>query len=280
MKPAPFEYHRARDVGEAVRLLAEADGEAKLLAGGQSLVPVLALRMSRPALLVDVNRIPGLSGIRAIDAETIEVGALTRHSALIAQQSHPLLAAAAQWIGHAAIRSRGTAGGSIAHADPSAELPVVAVALGATIEIVGVHGARWIPAEDFFTGPLDTDLRDDEMVTSVRFPVPRRWGFAELSRRHGDFGLVTVVAAEVDGEIRIAIGGVAGTPHRATDSEAVLAAGSLTAHAIAEAAASAAEGVHVADDLHATASYRRAMTREFTRRALAQMADDLVRRTA
>lgn len=280
MKPAPFDYRRARDVDEAVRLLADAGGEGKLLAGGQSLVPVLALRLSRPAVLIDVNRIPGLSGIRPIDSHTVQVGALTRHSALTAQQSHPLLAEAARWIGHAAIRSRGTTGGSIAHADPAAELPVVAVALGATIDIAGAHGTRSMPAGEFFTGPLETGLRDDEMVTFVRFPVPRRWGFAELARRHGDFGLVTVAAAEVDGRVRIAVGGVGGTPYQPTEAEALLADGPLTTDTIAKAAAATAGGVRVEDDLHASGSYRRAMTQEFTRRALERLAAGSVRAAA
>ena len=132
MKPAPFEYTRASSVSDAVRCLEQADGDGKIIAGGQSLTPVLALRMARPALLVDINRIPGLSTIRQRDAHTLRIGSLVRHTQLIEQARHPLLAEAARWIGHTAIRSRGTFGGSIAHADPSAELPLVATALDAT----------------------------------------------------------------------------------------------------------------------------------------------------
>ena len=264
MKPAPFDYLRATSVAEAVSALAAAEGEAKILAGGQSLVPVLALRLARPALLVDVNRIPELAGLTDLDERTVRVGALVRHARLAEQTRHPLLAEAAKWIGHPAIRSRGTAGGSIAHADPAAELPVVAVALDATVQVTGPSGARECAAGEFFTGPLQTVLADDELVTAVDLPVPTRWGFAELSRRHGDFGLVTVVVAEVAGTWRIAAGGVGGVPHRAAEAEAVLNEGGK----IDEVAEAAASGLRPADDVHASAEYRRAMMVEFTRRAL------------
>jgi carbon-monoxide dehydrogenase medium subunit len=192
-----FDYVRPASVDEAVKVLVDAGGEGKLLAGGQSLVPVLALRMARPSVLVDVNRIPGLAGIRpeGDGAEAaVRVGALTRHAALTRQPHHPLLAEAARWIGHTAIRTRGTTGGSIAHADPSAELPVVAVGTGATVTVAGPAGVRTVPAEDLFAGALMTSLADDEVIVDVRFPVPTRWGFAEFARRHGDFALAGLVA--------------------------------------------------------------------------------------
>jgi aerobic carbon-monoxide dehydrogenase medium subunit len=265
MKPAPFDYLRAPSVGEAVRALADADGEAKIIAGGQSLMPVLALRLARPGLLVDINRIPGLSTITPVDGG-IQVGALVRHARLAEQAAHPLLAEAARWIGHAAIRSRGTTGGSIAHADPAAELPVVATALDATIHIAGPDGPRAATAAELFAGSLETTLAEDEMITAVDFPVPQRWGFAELSRRHGDFGLVTVVAAEVAGRWRIAIGGVAGVPVRPAEAEHLLTEGAP----IGQVAAAAAAETNPPSDIHAPAGYRRAMTEEFVRRALAQ----------
>ena len=190
MKCAPFEYVRAGSVEEAVATLGQAGDEGKVLAGGQSLVPVLALRLARPSVLVDVNRVPGLDGLTP-DGEAVRVGALVRHAALAMQPHHPLLAEAARWIGHAAIRTRGTFGGSLAHADPSAELPVVAVATGATVHLSGRQGSRSLDAEDLFDGALVTTLADDELITAADVPVPDRWGFAEFARRHGDFALVT-----------------------------------------------------------------------------------------
>src|SRR5680860_367067 len=207
MKCAPFDYVRAASVDEVIRALVGANGEGKILAGGQSLVPVLALRMARPSVLVDINRIPGLGTVTR-DGSDVQVGTLTRHSVLAEQIHHPLLAEAARWIGHTAIRSRGTAGGSIAHADPSAELPVVAVGTGATVTMAGSGGTRSLPARELFVSALMTSLAEDEMITSVRFPVPSRGGFAEFARRHGDFALVIAVVAEMEDSVRITLGGV------------------------------------------------------------------------
>jgi carbon-monoxide dehydrogenase medium subunit len=269
MKCAPFDYVRAESVDEVVNVLAEADGDAKILAGGQSLVPVLALRMARPTILVDINRIPGLSTIRA-GGDGVEIGALVRHTRLLTQTDHPLLAEAARWIGHTAIRSRGTAGGSIAHADPSAELPVVALATGATATVAGPAGTRTVTATDLFVSALTTSLDEDEMITSVRFPTPSRWGFAEFARRHGDFALVTAIVAEVDGEPRIALGGVAPVPVRSSAAESVLGGGGSAR----EAAQAAAEGVDPTGDLHGSTPFRRAITAEMVRRALNQAGMD------
>lgn len=263
MKPAPFDYLRAGSVAEAVQALADAGGDGKIIAGGQSLMPVLALRMARPKLLVDINRIPGLSTIVPA-GDTIRLGALVRHARLVRQTEHPLLAEAGRWIGHAAIRSRGTSGGSIAHADPAAELPVVAAALEATIHVAGPSGTRTVPAAEFFAGPLETTLTENEMITMIDVPVPQRWGFAEFSRRHGDFGLVTVVAAEVAGRWRLAVGGVGGVPVRPAGAEHLLNEG---APANRVAAAAAAE-IAPSTDIHGSAEFRRAMTDEFVRRAL------------
>jgi carbon-monoxide dehydrogenase medium subunit len=271
MKPAHFDYVRAASLEEVVGALAEAGDDGKILAGGQSLAPLLALRLARPLLLVDVNRVAGLNEIRPVGENTVRVGALTRHSRLAEQDRHPLLAEAARWIGHAAIRSRGTTGGSIAHADPSAELPVAAAALGAVALVSGPRGPRRIRAEELFAGPFETSLEPDEMLTAVDFPLPHRWGFAELSRRQGDFGLVTVVAADSGDGIRIAVGGVGGVPYRPVKAEALLAEEGLTPATIDDAAALASAGIDPADDLHATVAYRRAMTAEQIRRALLRL---------
>jgi carbon-monoxide dehydrogenase medium subunit len=269
VKPAPFEYVTATSVAEATRLLTDAAGDGKIIAGGQSLIPVLALRMSRPAVLIDINRVPGLGAITPLDGgRTVRLGALVRHSRLLEQPHHGLLAQAARWIGHTAIRSRGTSGGSIAHADPSAELPVVAAAVDATIHVAGPGGVRRQSAREFFTGPLETTLAEDEMITAVDMPVPERWGFAEFSRRHGDFGLVTVAAAEVEGRWSICVGGVGSVPYRDAEAEDLMNGGAPDA--VARAAAAVAAGIDPSDDIHASAAYRRAMTEEFTRRALLQ----------
>lgn len=265
MKPAAFDYVRATTVEEAVHVLGQAEGEGKVLAGGQSLVPVLALRMGRPSVLVDVNRVPGLDSVTP-DGDCVRVGALVRHRLLTEQPHHPLLAEAARWIGHAAIRSRGTAGGSIAHADPSAELPVVAVGCGSSVQVTGATGTRTVPAEEFFLGPLMTALADDEIVTELAVPVPQRWGFAEFARRHGDFALVLSVVAEIEGRVRIALGGVGGVPVRAVAGEQILDGGGSAA----EAAAAAAAELEPTADLHGSAAFRRAIAAEMIRRALAQ----------
>jgi len=273
VKCAPFDYVRARSVEQTVAVLAEAGGEGKILAGGQSLVPVLALRLARPTVLVDVNRIPGLARLHPVGGPAggpaegaVEIGALVRHSALVEQTDHPLLAEAARWIGHTAIRTRGTVAGSIAHADPSAELPVVAVATGATATVVGPSGTRSVAAEDLFVGPLSTSLDDTEMITGLRVPVPARWGFAEFARRHGDFALAVAVVAELAGAVRIALGGVGAVPRRVRDAERVLADGGSAR----ETAAAAAAEIDPTPDLHAGAAYRRALAAEMVRRALAR----------
>ena len=195
MKPAPFHYYRARSLQEALDLLSDPAANGKLLAGGQSLIPLMNLRLARPEALIDLNNIPGLSSIRSAGAE-IRIGALTRHremefSALLAKEL-PLLAEAIPQIGHPAIRNRGTLGGSLAHADPAAELPCVLTALDARMVATAPDGERVIRAEDFFTGFYATALADNEILKEVRIPLDRRpagWGFVEFARRHGDFAL-------------------------------------------------------------------------------------------
>ncbi|HKP74368.1 MAG TPA: FAD binding domain-containing protein, partial [Longimicrobiaceae bacterium] len=195
MKPAPFEYFRPGSVDEAVSLLVEHGWEAKLLAGGQSLVPAMNFRLAAPGVLIDLNRIPGLDGIRE-DGGGLRIGTMARQHA--AERSGtvralaPLLAEALPYVAHPQIRNRGTVGGSIAHADPAAELPAVMLALGARMHVVGPHGTRAIDAGDFFTGLFATALEHDEMLVEIEIPAsaPRTGvAFAEVSRRHGDFGL-------------------------------------------------------------------------------------------
>ena len=273
MKPAPFDYVRPDSVEQAVGQLAAAEGDGKIIAGGQSLMPVLALRLAQPGLLIDINRIPGLAAIRPSAEGDLRVGALTRHRSLAAQRHHPLLAEAARWIGHAAIRTRGTLGGSLAHADPAAELCVVAAAADALALVAGPAGRRTIGINDLFTGALQTSLEDDELIEAVDFPGLGRWGFAEFARRHGDFGLVIAAAAEVRGRLRLALGGVATAPVRPAAAEALLAAGPLSNSRIAAAAVAAAAEIDPAGDIHATAGYRRQLTKVLVTRALSQAAD-------
>jgi carbon-monoxide dehydrogenase medium subunit len=268
MKAAPFDYMRADSIASCVRALQEADGDGKIIAGGQSLAPVLAMRLARPRLLVDINRIPGISSVERHHDE-LRMGAMVLHADLLEQQHSPLLAAAAKWIGHPAIRSRGTLGGSICHSDPSGEWPVVAAALEARLTIHGRSGSREATAGDFFLGPLEPDLQTDEVLVGIDMPIPETWGFAELSRRHGDFGLVMAVTALVRGTWRVAVGGIAGVPLRVTEAESLLNE-STSPEAARAAAKAAAAAVTPSDDLHASSRYRSAMVEEYTHRSINQ----------
>jgi carbon-monoxide dehydrogenase medium subunit len=272
MKCPPFEYHRATGVADAVAALEAADGEGKILAGGQSLMPVLALRMARPAVLVDINRIPGLGRLEK-RGDTLHLGALVRHLTLAEQDHHPLLAEAARWIGHTAIRSRGTVAGSLAHADPSAELPSVLIACDGAVRVAGPGGAtRRVGGADLFVGALQTGLADTEMITGVELPVPDAWGFSEFARRHGDFAIVSAVAARFGERLRVVIGGVGGLPHLVDADGLLTLRGPLDDDRAREIADAAAAGVDPASDLHGSADYRRALTREVVRRALVRLA--------
>ena len=234
MKPAPFAYTRARTLKEAVALLGKHKGDARLLAGGQSLIATLNMRLSAPDLLIDINGIKGLDGI-ARKGKFVEIGALARHtqverSKVIAQYA-PLIALAMPHIGHPAIRNRGTFGGSIAFADPAAELPACLVALNGEIEIAGPKGKRRVKADAFFKGLFETALKPREVLTAVRVPAAdknTRVGFAELARRHGDYAMVGLAAsARADGKglkgVRLAFFGVGDKPVRAPKAEAALA---------------------------------------------------------
>lgn len=242
MKPAPFAYAGAKSVDHAIELLTRADGEARLLAGGQSLIATLNMRLQAPKLLVDLNHVASLSGI-SVKGGTVEIGALTRHAA--AEQSAditrhaPLIALAMPHIGHAAIRNRGTLGGSIAFADPAAELPACLLALGGEVEIAGEKGRRTVKADDFFKGLFETALGPREVLTAIRLPAAgkeTRVGFAEFARRHGDYAMVGLAAsAKANGkglaDVRLAYFGVGNTPVRARKAEAALTGGDIDAAA-------------------------------------------------
>ncbi len=279
MKPPKFEYHAPATVGEAVALLARYGGEAKVLAGGQSLVPLLNFRLTRPAALVDLNRIAALAGIREHDG-WLRFGAMTRQRAIefspVVARRLPLLAEATRWVGHLPIRTRGTIGGSIAHADPAAEYPAVLVALEGEVVARGPRGERVIGAADFFQTYLTTVLAPDEILTEVRLPAMEPgsgWAFEEFARRHGDFAIVGIAALVVlDGRrcrrARLAAAGAGPVPVRLRQAEAVLECGSVDESSIQAAAAAAERAVEPDGDLHASAEYRRHLTGVLTARAL------------
>ena len=274
MKPAPFAYKKARSLAEAVALLGE-HKDARLLAGGQSLIATLNMRLSAPTLLIDINGIGGLDGI-SHKAGTLEIGALTRHAAaersdVIAEHA-PLLARALPHIGHPAIRNRGTFGGSIAFADPAAELPACLLALDGEVDATGPKGKRTIKAADFFKGLFETALAPADVLTAIRVPVASedsRVGFAELARRHGDYAIVGLAAsARADGkglaDVRLAFFGVGATPLRARKAEAALAGGNVDA-------AVAALDLDPQDDLQATAAIKKHLAGVLLRRVAKQL---------
>lgn len=280
MKPAPFELHIPSTVSEAVGLLASHADEAKVLAGGQSLVPLLALRLTRFEHLVDLNRIEALQGIDREDG-WLSIGAMTRQAAVEndpeVAATVPLLHRALPLIGHFQIRNRGTVGGSIVHADPASELPAVALALDAELVATSAAGSRVIAARHFFMGMWTTALAEDELLTAVRLPVwGGRCGFAveEFARRHGDFAIAGVACGvQVDdkGDIAraaIALFGMGRAPVRAEAAEAALVGEAATATDVQAAAAVAVEATAPADDIHGTADYRRRVARHLTARAL------------
>ncbi len=280
MKPPPFEYAAAAAVEEAVGLLAEHDGDAKIIAGGQSLVPMLNFRLLGPALLIDINRIAGLGAIEDTGGG-LRSGALARHRVLetsrLVARRFPVLGAAIAQDAHLAIRNRGTIGGSLAHADPAAELPAMAVLLDARIEAEGPSGARSIAAGDFFVGPLSTALAEAELVTAIEFPAlppGTGWGFEEFARRSGDFAIagaaatVTLAGGQV-AEARIALMGLGDTPIRAGEAEAMLRNQRFDPDLVAAAAGAAREAVEPTDDLHASADFRRHLAGVLTGRAVA-----------
>jgi carbon-monoxide dehydrogenase medium subunit len=273
VKPPPFDYVAPTTLDEAVSALAEHGEDAKVLAGGQSLIPLLSLRLARPTALVDLNGVAELQGIRVNGA--VEIGATTRHRAVERSadvaRAVPLLAAAVPYIGHTAIRTRGTVGGSLAHADPAAELPAVAIALDATFEARSTRGTRTITAEDLFAGYFTTTLEPDEILTRITFPTAETGtavSVQEMARRHGDFAMVAVLAQRSPaGQHRIALVNVSDRPHRASAAEQAADAG-VPDDEIVDLAT---RDLDPNDDLHATAAYRKHVAGVLLRRALTDL---------
>ena len=277
MKPAPFAYAKAKSLDHAIELLARPDGEARLLAGGQSLIATLNMRLSAPKLLIDLNGIGGLAGI-VVKNGAVEIGALTRHaeaerSAEIARHA-PLVALAMPHIGHAAIRNRGTLGGSIAFADPAAELPACLLALGGEVDVVGPNGKRTVKADDFFKGLFDTALGTGDVLTAIRIPAATedaRVGFAEFARRHGDYAMVGLAAcAQADGkglgDVRLAYFGVGNVPLRAKKAETKLTEGNID-----DAVKALDADLDPSDDVQATAATKKHLAGVLLRRVARQL---------
>ncbi len=288
MKPPPFEYFAPRSRDEALSLLAEHE-DAKVLAGGQSLVPLLALRLARPSALIDLGAVPGLDHIRRENGH-VAVGAMTRER--VAERSRviisdvPLLADALPMVGHVAIRNRGTIGGSAAHADPSAEIPAVALALDAELVAVSARGGeRTISADEFFQSFLTTALQPDELLVEIRFPLMGEGtgvAFEETARRHGDFAMVGAAAAVrvVDGtftDVRLSLIGVSDTPVRCREAEQALAGTPFAPAAVEDAAELASRTLTPPSDLHATSAYRKHLARVLLRRAITRASSRMER---
>jgi aerobic carbon-monoxide dehydrogenase medium subunit len=277
LKPAPFAYAKARSLAHAIELLA--GEEARLIAGGQSLIATLNMRLSRPALLIDLNGLDGLDGIALTNGQ-VEIGALARHaqaerSPVIARHA-PLLGLALPHIGHPAIRNRGTIGGSIAFADPAAELPACLLALGGEVDIAGPHGRRTVAAEDFFKDLFETALTPRDVLTAVRIPAARadtRVGFAEFARRHGDYAMVGLAAcARANGkgldDLRLAFFGVGATAIRARHAERALAGGDVDA-----AVGALRTDLAPPDDVQASSAVKSHLAGVLLRRVARQLAD-------
>ncbi|MDO8874788.1 MAG: FAD binding domain-containing protein [Pseudolabrys sp.] len=267
MKPARFDYQRAETLDEVHTALAENGDDTRVIAGGQTLLPMLSMRLARPKLLVDIMHVPELRRIKA-DKNAIRIGAGVRQAELLAwrglAQRQPLLAAALPWVGHAQTRSRGTICGSAAHADPSAEIPLVMLALGSGIELSSRRKRRSVPANDFFTGMMSTARAPDELIEAVTVPVARAgsgYAFQEFGRRHGDFAIVACAAVVSSDSIVFAVGGVADRPERRDFP--LLEGGALD-----EALDAFAWELDAREDLHATAPYRRELVRRMGRASI------------
>jgi carbon-monoxide dehydrogenase medium subunit len=283
MKPATFEYHAPTSVDEAVGLLHDLrDEEPKLLAGGQSLVPTMNLRLARPTSIIDLNHTVGLSGVIR-EGDEWRIGAMTRHAAVEdsapLRAEMPLLPEVVSHIGYRPIRNRGTVGGSICHADPAAEWPMLARLVRARLDVRSAGGNRTVSADDFFDGVFTTVLEEDELLTSIRFPAPPtpwQWGFSEFARKVGDFALaaVGVVLWLSDSSISdasIVVAGAGGTPTRLDVSEASLTGAAVDdVEAMRDAAEAAAQAVDPMDDVHANSAYKRRLVAVLVERALAQ----------
>ncbi len=285
MKPAPFEYDDPRTIDDALDLLAEHGDECKVIAGGQSLVPLMNFRLARPRRLIDINRIDSLAHITPAPGGLV-IGALTRHADVersrAVAEGWPLLSEAIVWVGHPQIRNRGTIGGSVAHADPAAELPAVFAAMDATFQVRSKHGARLVRWHDFFRSEFTTSIIPEELVVGVEVPEPDPQAgaaFVEFARRHGDFalgGAAVVLKLDRDGVCeRAAIALVAAGPKpvRATTAEAQLVGNNVDAEAIQAAASRAVEGLHPTSDVHGSTEYRVKLLRVMVQRALTAAAE-------
>lgn len=283
MKPAPFDHVRVRSLDQAIETLVAEDGDAKLLAGGQSLVPLLAMRLAQPTVLVDLAGLPELDYIRESD-DHIEIGAMTRarvvETSPVVAQGVPLLPAALQYVGHVTIRNRGTFGGTTVHADPAAEVPSVLRALDAEMLVTGPRGPRVVPAASFFEGFLLSAVEPDEILTAVRVPKqPPSTVVAveEFARRHGDFALAAVLGAgrlANDGtiaDVRLTVAGGAAIPVRADQAEQLLTGQAPSEDLVRAAADAVAAATDPVSDVHAPADYRRTLARVLTRRCLGTM---------
>lgn len=281
MKPAAFDYARPDSLDEALAILGDHGGEAKILAGGQSLVPLLNFRMLRPSILININRVGELAFLRP-EGDGLRIGALTRHHTLetsrLVRERFPVVAAAMHHVAHLAIRNRGTIGGSLSHADPAAELPMMAMLLDARIHTRSGAGARVHAAQDFFLGPLTSALEEDEIVTEIELPGLRPgsgWAFEEFAQRSGDFALAAVaaiLALDAEGrvsEARLALTGVDETPVRLREIEAEIVGEELSEARIAEAARRARQLVNPNSDLKASSDYRRHLVEALSARVLA-----------
>ena len=270
MIPAAFDYVRAGSADEAIATLAEHGDEAKLLAGGHSLIPLMRFRLARPAVIVDIGRLADLSYIRD-GGDHVAIGALTRHRAvetsdLVAARAG-LLGEVTSHVGDPQVRHRGTIGGAVAHGDPASDIPSALIALGATLVATGPQGTREISVDDFFSGFLETALADDEMLTEVRVPAAAGagWGFEKFNRRAQDWAIVGVSAVVgADGDVGVGLVNMHATPVRAAAVESAVASGASAA----EAAELAAEGCEPTEDLNASVEYRQHLARVLTRRAL------------
>jgi carbon-monoxide dehydrogenase medium subunit/2-furoyl-CoA dehydrogenase FAD binding subunit len=280
MKPCAFEYFNPQSVQEAIELLDRYGDEAKIIAGGQSLVPMMNFRLARPEILIDISAIKELEYIKT-EGDELVIGALARERDIeqspLVLEKWPFLSKAISFIGHSAIRNRGTIGGSLVHADPSAEIPTSLCALNGKVKVVGPSGEKILEPEEFFLTYLTTSLEPSDLLVEVRIPaLPEKtgWSFGELSRRSGDFAIVAVgilLFTETPGvcrEARISMGGVAPTPVRAEEAEALLAGQKITEKLIAAAAQQAAEETDTEPDYHASAEYRMDMARVFVKRGL------------
>ena len=279
MITAPFDYEAPESLEEAVRMLHENGEDAKLLAGGHSLLPLMKLRLAAPTLLVDLRRVPGLHGIQREDGGW-RIGAMTRHADLQDADELGVVSRAASLIADQQVRNRGTIGGSLAHGDPASDLPAVVLALDGEVSAQGPSGMRTIPARDLFVDYLTTSLAQDEAITEVRLPSLEGWsyGYEKFTRRAEDWAMVGVCALvrrAADGsceDVRIGLTHMASTPLRATAVEDALRGRPLEASAIAAAAEQAAEGTEPPGDLNATPDYKRHLARVLTRRALEEAA--------